>query len=483
MKIPGFVHGHSESQSPALSVQACINLMPVPDESGGGANIAMFLATPGHRAFITGLQGPVRASFEENGRGFVVAGTGVYEVTWDGVSETGTATLLGSVTADTRQATISSNGTQLFITSAGLGYILTLATNVFVPITDADFPTNVAMGAYLDTYFLTFSRSNTAFAISATGDGLAWDALDIGVRSTTVDALVALLVSKEIVWGMGSKALEFRYDSDADFPFTPVDDSTVRGVGCGAEFSAVVHHDAPIWFSTSRKVFRGTGVGTAPAKLSKTEQEQAWARYTHVSDAYAWMAEFDGRELYVLTFPSEGFGITWVYDLTTELWFQWRRYDTQFGRYEAALGRTGMAFMGLQLVGSRIDGTLYVLLPSVQADDAATRRWLLRTRTILAEDIGLLLNRVALRVQTGVGLTNKAAQGADPQIMCRVSADGGRTWGPEFTASLGKLGDYDTIVDWWKFGYSQHGFVIEFSGSDPVVTALIDGFATVEKTA
>ena len=47
-------------------------------------------------------------------------------------------------------------------------------------------------------------------------------------------------------------------------------------------------------------------------------------------------------------------------------------------------------------------------------------------------------------------------QGVDPQIVLQTSDDGGRTWGMERAASLGKLGEYRKLVRWRRNGRSNN---------------------------
>ncbi len=79
-----------------------------------------------------------------------------------------------------------------------------------------------------------------------------------------------------------------------------------------------------------------------------------------------------------------------------------------------------------------------------------------------------------LLMRTGIGLTPAAwdganvPQGANPQVMMRISKDGGKTWGPERWRSAGAIGRYLTRVRWLRATGNYRNAVMEIVVSDPV---------------
>jgi hypothetical protein len=57
--------------------------------------------------------------------------------------------------------------------------------------------------------------------------------------------------------------------------------------------------------------------------------------------------------------------------------------------------------------------------------------------------------------------------GVNPQVMLRMSNDGGKTWGTEMMRSTGKIGEYGKRVRWDRLGRARRR-VFEISTSDPV---------------
>jgi hypothetical protein len=62
--------------------------------------------------------------------------------------------------------------------------------------------------------------------------------------------------------------------------------------------------------------------------------------------------------------------------------------------------------------------------------------------------------------------------GSDPQIMLRVSNDGGFTWGNERPTSMGKMGEFFKLVRWRRLGRSNDR-AFQVICSEPVFVALI----------
>src|SRR4029078_2102586 len=78
-----------------------------------------------------------------------------------------------------------------------------------------------------------------------------------------------------------------------------------------------------------------------------------------------------------------------------------------------------------------------------------------------------------LLCRTGIGLTpgprtNPPVLGSDPQIMLRISKDGGKTWGAERWRSLGQIGHYKDRVRWLQATGNYRNAVVELTISDPV---------------
>lgn len=63
-------------------------------------------------------------------------------------------------------------------------------------------------------------------------------------------------------------------------------------------------------------------------------------------------------------------------------------------------------------------------------------------------------------------------QGEDPKLMLEWSDDNGATWSNQRTASLGKVGEYQTRVKFHRLGQSRNR-VFRISISDPVKRVIL----------
>lgn len=93
----------------------------------------------------------------------------------------------------------------------------------------------------------------------------------------------------------------------------------------------------------------------------------------------------------------------------------------------------------------------------------------------------MFLGTLELLMRTGVGLSAGDAAdppvlGSDPQVMMRISRDGGQTWDAERWESAGEQGRWNDRVRWLRNGSYRNG-VLEITVSDPVSWEFIDMIA------
>lgn len=65
--------------------------------------------------------------------------------------------------------------------------------------------------------------------------------------------------------------------------------------------------------------------------------------------------------------------------------------------------------------------------------------------------------------------------GADPQVMLRISNDGGKTWVAESWRSAGRVGEYLQRVDWNRLGCARRR-VFEVSVTDPIAWRIVGAY-------
>jgi hypothetical protein len=127
-------------------------------------------------------------------------------------------------------------------------------------------------------------------------------------------------------------------------------------------------------------------------------------------------------------------------------------------------------YLGRNYVTDYSTGKVYRLSQTAYTDNGDPIRWVIAGRHIFDGFNKIAVDAFQLDIETGVGL--ETGQGSDPQVMLRISRDGGRTWGNERWRSIGKVGEYKKRAIWGKCGRARD-FVFEVSGTDPVKTAIL----------
>jgi hypothetical protein len=322
--------------------------------------------TPGLAPFVVLGAGPIRALYSEDDRCWAVGGDRFVEL-----FAGGTYTDYGDVGLDAYSATISSNGTdgnQLFITSNGNGFIFSLTTNTLTPITAPDFPTPVAMGAFVDGYFLALQTNTDRFQISALEDGLVWDPLDVALVSQTTGSIRALVPVHREVWLLGTAMTTVWADiGDPDFPFAPIPGAFIEQ-GIGSRFGWTQVHNSLFWLGNNedggRVAYRAQGY--QPQRISTHAVAQAWAEVATLEDAIGWSYQDRGHAFVAWYIPAAE--TTWVYDVATESWHERALWNPAALAWEPHLARCHTWCWDRHLVGDRQSPAIYHLDANTYTD-------------------------------------------------------------------------------------------------------------------
>jgi hypothetical protein len=497
---PGFVGPSNVSASPVVDVERTVNWYPDMHDAGTPQAATWLRPTPGFQQWASDISvdatgigvGPHRGAFFQNSRQFAISGIELYEI-----DRNGYATLRGSFPASPGidQGTIVSNGTQLLIVVGGYGYVYTPATDVLAPIADLDFPQDgsAVSCCFFDGYGMVFTRNTTQFQISALNDFTSWDATDVAQKSQTTDYITAIYadIDRKLFWVCGEQNTELWWDSGAaGFPFEPVPNSILT-VGATSA-AAITEADGDIvWMGQSidggRRAYRGRGMSYDT--ISTAAIESIWDTYHVANDIVIWNMEWLGHPWAVFQFPEAD--ATWVYDLSTKQWFEWLTWNPSAGAYASHPAITHVYAFGRHLVGSHRDGQVYHLQENLSADNGIMVRRLRRGPHLTSNGDWVLCQALQCQFQPGVteghyfrspSFFPQVAEGIDPQVMMRLSRDGGLTWGTERWASMGKTGEYAKRVRFLRNGRFRDG-VLELMLTDGSVTSLVQVWADLEAVA
>lgn len=385
---------------------------------------------------------------------------------------------VGTLSTSTGNVGITSNGTQLLIVDGVRGYVVTLATNTLVIITDVDFPNGVTEADYMDGFFIVNGNGTQQFYTSELLSGSAWDGTDFASAEGSPDTSVGLIVDHRELWLFGSDSAEIWVNTgNATFPFERSGNTFIEH-GCIARKTIKKLDNTVFWLGGDN---RGYGVvwraeGYVPARVSNHALEHAIAGYSTVTDAIAFTYNQEGHAFYVLTFPTAG--KTWVYDASTQLWHERAYRDPNTNTLSQWRASAHCVLNGKHLVGDYADGRLYVLDLDYYTDDTTPILRLRATQTQTQAQERLFYNWLQVDMQTGVGLS--LGQGSDPQLMMRYSNTGGQSWSDVRTAPIGAQGDYLGRCKFNRLGAGRNR-VWEISMTDPVPFVVIGAVTDVEK--
>jgi hypothetical protein len=466
MKL-GLVGPSYQERSLPFDAQRTINFYPTIDETGEGKEVSALYGTPGLELFCTAGIGPIRGVFSStNGRAFVVSATQLFEISIAGVP-----TLRGTLTSDLGSVSFDENTTQLAICDGTSIYILTYASNAFAT------PTLAASPAYtvtqLDGYFI-YNTNAGQFYISGLQDGLSWNALDFATAESSPDGLIRVFSTQGQLWLLGSRTVEIWLNSaDVDFPFARVQGARME-VGCAAAFSVVSADNTIFWLGTSKDgqgiVYRASGY--TPQRISTFAIERYINTDEDLSNIRGYTYQQDGHLFYVLT--GGNLETTICYDAATQQWHE-RANLEEDGTYSTHIATTCMFVFNKHLVGDKTNGNIYQMSEEFYSD-AGNEIRAQRTFTHLNnEGKSFSVNTIQIDFEYGVGLIS--GQGSDPVVWLEISVDGGRTWGSELLATIGKMGAYKWRAYWNKLGYTENQMTFRVTITDPVKRAICGAYA------
>lgn len=473
MEYPEFVGGSYESQAATADAEKTVNWYFERMESRGATARSALYPTPGVKQFNSFGGGPGRAHYFRDGREFAVVGSNFLEV-----FENGGVISRGTVAINANPATISGNGDggdQLFITSGDNGYIFQLSTNV---LTQVAFLTGKAtMGDHLNGFFLALDAKTSTFHISNLLDGLTWDPTQFAQRSVAPDPWRAMRVLGRYVWLLGEETSEVWYDAgNTPFPFA-FHPSGLVPWGIAASFSVAVSEGALTWIArTNRgKAFVLRTTGFTPEVISTYAVQAALGRLPVIEDGIGDSYNDLGHSFYLLHFPEAD--QTWAWDAQSQVWAERGTWDESQNRYGVWRPRFHALAFGEHRILDAKTGSLYRMSSefSLDADNALIRR-LRRGPTLQLENRRLNFSSFELDLEPGLGVVS--GQGSDPQVMLRISNDGGKTWSAEQWRGAGKMGEYHTRVRWTRCGQARRR-TFEVSVSDPIPWKITNAYIEI----
>jgi hypothetical protein len=445
MPAIAFIGPAYEARSPAVANDRLVNLFPEVYEVPRTARteVAAFYTVPGITPFC-GLGAPIRGMLTTTvGRCFVVAGSTLHEVFGNG-----TFGSLGTLATGAGPVSMSENGAQLLVVDGPHGYILTLAGNVFTPITDEGFQ-GATHAVFVDGFFGLNRPGTGQWYISGLYDGLSYDATDIVTAESSPDPIVAMVELKREIWTIGTRSTEVWFNQGlADFPFVRIPGATHQEGTIAPQSVVRLGSEGLAWLGQGEQ---GYGIvwrtqGYQLQRISTHAIETAIREAADPTAAFAWCHHLEGHLFYVLTVGDR----TWSYDVATQLWHERAQLDAH-GHLQPLPLRSHCTAFRQALVGGDV-GIVYRLDTGLYDYDGLPMPRIRQWQPVASGDRNALFHHeLEITMETGVGL-EADGHGHDPQIMLQWSNDHGRTWSSERWKHLGRRGEYGVQVAWHRLG-------------------------------
>jgi len=467
VKIP-FIGQTYVSQTPELSTQRSINLMPeaAPPEDSAGAMLVM---TPGVAAWTTAGSGAAsRGGIKVDGVTYAVYGTSLYKV-----DSGGTATAIGTILG-TERCIFAENKTQLVIVADAHTYYYTVSTSTLAEITHSSF-LEASSVVYLDGYFIFAQKGTNQWFISSLVDDTTeevdlttFDATERARAFTTSGNIVTVAATHKELWLFKDDnfAEVWQGASNVDFPFSRLGGAYLER-GILTKHSVVQTDNTLYWIGNDRTIYRASGY--IPQRISHHGIEKQLAEADVVADAFA--VAWDERGHKLMGFWFETLGCTHVYDAATGMWHERQSIGYGYWRVNGIID-----CYGKKIVLDSLENKLGELDFDTFTEYGNTIQAIRIGQTLSAEGRQFSLDRIEILFQSGVG--TESGQGADPDVSLSVSKDFGRNYGTPTRRKLGKIGEYAKRAVWRQRGLYRQA-TIKILITDPVRRSIVAAYAEI----
>lgn len=456
-----------ESKSPYVTAKSLQNMYCETRPNGEKSSMVAY-RTPGLELFNDFGSSVIRGmwEFQKTSLAFLVVGNTFYEVNGSGVF-----TSRGTLNTSTGFVSMSDNGTQVMIVDGTDGYIYNTSTNVFVTITDPDFPNRPQTVAFLAGRFVVNIENSNTFYWSDLYDGLAWDALSFSSAESSADPIVAIWTCNGQLFLFGTKSMEpWGVSGSADQPYLPIQGAASEW-GLGAQWSVAKCDNSVAMLIRNRmgQVMVAKMSGYLPEKISTPDIDAEINSYEVTSDATAYSYMLNGHPMYVISFPNAGY--TWLYDGLTGIWSKLKSYGIT--RHRTSIG---ISFLVYTLAADYADGRLYKIMDTAYTDDGDPIESLIVSQTITTPDLDRFsVSKLRLDMEVGQGDVSCP----NPQVGLTISRDNGKTWGNEMMRNIGPIGTYSNVIDFTRLGVARNN-VYKLRVTDPFDFTIVNAFLNPE---
>lgn len=486
----------------SIGVEICQNLLLEQSASENSKAAYYLLKIPGMKrlgAVDAVNKGACRVLITTGlGRTFGVFGNAFCEI-----DQNGGKLQIGTLYSKSGQIQAAENGRQMILVDGNAGYIFDFATTSFNPILDEFFPGNAEGTSapthvvYNDTRFIVnnvgtneYYYSNPYYQYNADNSSASydpavfngyWNPIQSGRKFAQADNIVGLSTAQNYVWLFGYSSCEVHYDTgNYNGQLYARYDGAIINVGCHAPQSIANLANNVFWLGTDKTGILGvfTNDGMQPRRISKRGIEQIIESMSVYEDAIGWTYSHAGHSFYNIYFPTAS--KSFVFDLTTDSWHERTFLDKSDGKLYAHKALYATANFNKVIIGHNSHSTIFEFdanyYQNDNAEDAGVNyiKCIKTTPINFQNGVFVRYNAVQPILQQGVGLAvnNIDGVGTDPLVWIAWSDDAGRSWSSEFSAPMGKLGEYNKRSRILTAGLSRNR-VWRIAITDPVQVILV----------
>jgi len=437
-------------QQPLIRLVNCYS-----EPTKGGPSKAIRTRRPGLTHLATLGTGPILRTFQEpgflNNAYFNVSGGQFYMNT----------TLLGDVSYSNNPRMCGSNG-QLSLVVGGALYIYQNGVFEVQATFDDGYSLLPPLSACVVLYNITLysvAGSNECF-FSSVGNAAVINAANFSSAQTDPSNIVEMAVLAEEVYFFKETAVEiWDFSCQLTAPFSESPGRTYAR-GCASQGSVVKQDNALFWEGDDHVIYR---TGAVPIRVSTSFiEDELWAEAEAGGSTLAFASNIVGHAFYVITLQASG--KTYAYDCQTQLWAQWGTgffEETDVGPF---VGQTSSGYGTGQLIGSSVDGRVWITNPDAQEDDTTPIQCVIGG-ALWFQGGKQRCNNVSLQAVRGQGTPATP----NPQVALRYSDDGGQTFSSWWFQPFGGVGQHKTKSTWRALGLMQQpGRLFEIRMADPV---------------
>lgn len=479
--------------------QRSINLYPFHSPTTEEPNRIIMYPTPGYLSFLTFNNpgdGAVRGGVVIrliNDILYVISGINFYRIATDG-----TKTFLGTLNTSSGKCFVVTNTVDITISDGSYGYVYNLSSTVFSVIsTSGGFPVNgVSSITYQDGYYLALKNGTRTVIQSALLDGTTWPALAFDTVTSFPDNGIAVYSDQNQLYIFGPHITEVQQNvGTIPYAFQKVSGVLIQA-GCAAVLSIAKVGTTVIWLADdiAGSIYVAALIGYNPQPISTAPINEIFARYTVVSDAFAYTYREGDNQFYVITFPSvnNGLGATWAYDTKLKMWHEKFVLNPSYPTLSNPPSSRDFpdfyaSYNGLHIVGNSNKQLAYMSQNYATEIDATTALRRIRTcQHVQAGGNTIFINELQIEIETGVGINDGQlgrlpSSAVDPLATLEISRDAGNTWVTVGSNSIGKMGEYLKRLVFRNLGRARDTVTFRLTISDAVPTYIMGAWANMIK--